>query len=116
MRTQGFDLGLVYPKAGDYNSMVYWNSVEIIKGTKNADMALKWVQINLSCEAQRLFGIRNGVLPTCKSVSAEFAEDPKLSTISVTVDQMSSMFQVEPEFILQNREAWNSLWNQIMSS
>ena len=116
MKNQGFNLGLVYPKAGTYKSMVYWNSVQIIKGTKNADMALKWLQINLGCEAQRLFALRNGVLPTCKSVSAEFASDPKYSTISITVDQMSAMFQVDPAYINANRDAWIASWNRIMSN
>ena len=116
MKNQGFNLGLVYPKAGTYKSMVYWNSVQIIKGTKNADMALKWLQINLGCEAQRLVALRNGVLPTCKSVSAEFASDPKYSTISITVDQMSAMFQVDPAYINANRDAWIASWNRIMSN
>ena len=116
MKNQGFDLGIVYPKAGTFRSMVYWNSVQIIKGTKNADMALKWLQINLGCDAQRLFGLRNGVLPTCKSVSAEFAQDPKLKTISVTVEAMGAMYQVDPAYIVENREAWNALWNKTMSN
>ncbi len=116
MKNQGFDLGMVYPKAGTFKSMVYWNTVEVIHGTKNADMASKWLQINLGCDAQRLFGLRNGVLPTCKAVSAEFATDPKLKTISVTVEEMAAMYQVDPDFINSNREAWNALWNQKMSN
>ena len=64
----------------------------------------------------RLFGLRNGVLPTCRSVSAEFAQDPKLKTISVTVDEMGAMFQIDPAYIVENREAWNALWNKTMST
>jgi ABC-type Fe3+ transport system substrate-binding protein len=116
MKNQGFDLGMVYPKAGEHRSMVYWNMPEIIHGTKNQDMALKWMQANLSCDAQRLFGLRNGVLPTCKAVAVEFGQDPKLKTISVTVEDMAAMFQVDPAYILANREAWNASWNQIMGN
>jgi len=116
MRNQGFDLGMVYPKAGNYRSMVYWNTVEIVHGTKNQDMALEWLQTNLGCEAQRLFGLRNGVLPTCKVVAAEFGEDPKLKTISVTATDMAAMFQVDPAYIVENRAAWNATWNQVMSN
>jgi len=116
MRNQGFDLGMVYPTVGSHRSMVYWNTVDIIHGTKNQDMALKWLQMNLGCDAQRLFGQRNGVLPTCASVAAEFAKDPKLKTISVTAEDMSAMFQQDPAYILSNRDAWNASWSKVMGS
>ena len=79
-------------------------------------MALKWVQINLGCDAQRLLALHTGVLPTCKSVSAALAQDAKFKTISVSADQMSAMYQVDPAYINANRAAWNSLWNQTMSN
>ena len=116
MRNQGFDLDMVYPEAGEFRSMVYWNMTDVIRGTKNRDMAEEWVRVNLSCEAQEAFGRRNGVLPTCLSVAQEFGEDPELQTISVTPDDMSEMFQVDPSFILENREAWNDIWNRIMGT
>lgn len=116
MKNQGFALGMVYPKIGSHRSMVYWNMPDTIHGSKNQDMALKWLQTNLSCDAQRLFGLRNGVLPTCKAVATEFGQDPKLKTISVTADDMSAMFQVDPAYILANREAWITTWNQVMGN
>lgn len=116
MRNQGFDLAFVYPEAGGHRSMVYWNMANIVRGTKNKDMAEEWVRINLSCEGQEAFGRTMGALPTCKSASEGFAKDEKLKAIAVTEEDMSAMFQVEPSFILEKRESWNDAWNRIMGT
>jgi spermidine/putrescine-binding protein len=116
MRNQGFDLALVYPEAGDHRSMVYWNMTNIVRGTQNKDMAEEWVRINLSCEGQEAFAREMGAVPTCKSANEAFANDEKLKTIALTEDDLRAMFQVESTFVLENREPWNDLWNQIMGT
>jgi putative spermidine/putrescine transport system substrate-binding protein len=116
MRNQGFDLGMVYPQAGDRRSMVYWNMTNIVRGTQNLDMAEEWISVNLSCEAQEAFGRRNGVLPTCRSVAETFGQDEELQTISVTPEDMAAMFQTDPAVIVERRESWNDAWNRIMGT
>lgn len=116
MKNQGFELEFVYPQLRDKRSMVYWNMTDIIKGTRNKDMAERWVAINLSREAQDLIGRSNGVLPTHKAVAEAFSKDEKLKGLALTPQGMAEMFQVDSKFILENREKWNDEWNRIMGS
>jgi len=116
MQNQGFELGYVYPQVKDKKSMVYWNMTDVIKGTKNRDMAEQWIAINLGKEAQDLMGRSNGVLPTNMAVAEEFSKDDKLKTLAITPSDMSQMFRVDAKFINDNREAWNDSWNRIMGS
>ncbi len=116
MLNQGFALDYVYPQVKDKNSMVYWNVTDVVKGTKNRDMAEKWLAINLSAQAQELFGQSNGVLPTDKSIAAKFAQDPKLKSLAITPAEMSKMFQVDAKFVNDNRDKWNDDWNRIMGT
>lgn len=116
MRNQGFELSLVYPEAGDKRSMVYWNMANIVRGTKNKDMAEEWLRLNLSCEGQEAFARTMGAVPTCKSANEAFASDEALKTIAVTDEDLSAMFQAEPSFILEVRESWNDAWNRIMGT
>jgi putative spermidine/putrescine transport system substrate-binding protein len=116
MKNQGFELDYVYPQVKDKKSMIYWNMTDVVKGTKNRDLAERWIAINLSREAQDLMGRSNGVLPTHKAVAEEFGRDEKLKTLAVTPSDMTQMFQVDEKFINDHREAWNDAWNRIMGS
>ncbi|MBI4492301.1 MAG: extracellular solute-binding protein [Chloroflexi bacterium] len=116
MKSQGFDLDYVYPQMKDKRGWVYWNMTDVIKGTKNKDMAEKWVQINLSGEAQELMGRSNGVLPTHKAVSEKFAKEEKLKVLALTPTDMAQMYQDDAKFINDNRDKWNDEWNRIMGS
>jgi ABC-type thiamine transport system substrate-binding protein len=116
MKNQGFEIELVYPQVKDSRSMIYWNMTDVVKGTKNRDMAERWIAISLGREAQDLMGRSNGVLPTNKAVAEEFARDEKLRGLALSPSDMNQMFTVDSRFINENREQWNDAWNRIMGS
>jgi putative spermidine/putrescine transport system substrate-binding protein len=116
MKNQGFEIEMVYPQVKDSRSMIYWNMTDVVKGTKNRDMAERWIAISLGREAQDLMGRSNGVLPTNKAVAEEFGRDEKLRGLALTPADMNLMYTVDSRFINENREKWNDAWNRIMGS
>jgi putative spermidine/putrescine transport system substrate-binding protein len=116
MQNQGFEIEFIYPQLKDKRGLIYWNMSNIVKGTKQRDLAEQWIRISLEREAQDLMGRSNGVLPTNKAVAEEFAKDEKLRGLALTPADMPRMFQVDSRFINTNREKWNDAWNRIMGN
>jgi putative spermidine/putrescine transport system substrate-binding protein len=116
MQNQGFELDFVLPQLRDKRGLIYWNMSNIVKGTKNRDLAEQWITISLGREAQDLMGRSNGVLPTNKAVAEEFSKDEKVRGLAMTPSDMNQMFQVGSRYINENREKWNDSWNRIMGN
>ena len=99
---QGAHVGIVIPKEGAH-PLPY--TLEIVKGTKNADLAYKFIDMALSQEAQ--LGFAKDLLVTPSNTKVQIPAD--LKDILPTSDRLMAM---DWSAIAKNRSAWTDRWNK----
>jgi putative spermidine/putrescine transport system substrate-binding protein len=98
-------IGFVRPEEGAYATIVEFS---IPKGTKNADMAYKFIDMALDAEAQKGFAEDMYYGPTNKTV--ELPEE--LASRVVYGDDVKDLQFVDWKYIATVRSEWINRWNQ----
>lgn len=97
-------LGVMLPKEG---SVLQINTINLVKGAKNRDAALAFINYALSPEAQKAFTEAMYYSPV--NTKAEVSEDAMDKTATARLDDM---LPLDWGWVAQIRDQWNNRWRR----
>ncbi|BCB92088.1 ABC transporter substrate-binding protein [Phytohabitans suffuscus] len=108
LRQQGQKVGFVLPEDG---SLVYGLTMNVVAGSKNADLAQKLIDLALEPEIQVAFAKAAGYVPTNTGATlpADLAE-----TLPVR-SEIERLSVADGAVVSANRAAWTEEWNKIVA-
>lgn len=108
-RKKGQPIKFVVPKEG---AMATFINAQVVKGSKNADLAQQFINYALKPEVQQAFAEQTGFAPSNKNVklSAELAAVMPYGEAAV-----NSLVPLNWEVVTANRNAWTAQWNKLIS-
>lgn len=114
LKNAGGNIKWAFPKAGNKTGMVYWNFIDIVKGTENRELADIWVNLQLGVDGQVDFGKYQFSVPTSTKAAAELKKEEKFAPLAIDPKVMNSMYSVDWKYLLANRDKWVDSWNNIL--
>jgi len=110
LKKTGKPLAWVVPAEGQVGMM---NTMSIVKGTKNADLAHQLIDFWLSREVQ-------------EALANELADSPVNRTVKIKPEaadaltwgkaQIDSLVFMKPEMVVRERAAWVTMWNRMIAA
>ncbi len=101
----GFPLKFVLPKEG---TAAVQTGIAVVKGSKNADMAEKFINYFIGTEAQGLMAEKLGWVPANKDVKVPAA----MASIFATPPESAEIVPIDHAYIAAERPAWVERWNK----
>lgn len=110
LKKTGKPLAWVVPSEGQVGMM---NTISIVKGTKNADLAHQLIDFWLSREVQQALANDLADSPVNRSVkiNADAAE-----ALTWGKAQIDSLVFMKPEMVLRERAGWVTQWNRMIAA
>ncbi|MGE0212059.1 MAG: polyamine ABC transporter substrate-binding protein [Parvibaculaceae bacterium] len=105
-----FPLKFVFPKEG---TTAIQTTISVVKNTKNADMAEKFINYFIGTEAQELMAQKLGWMPANKK--AKLPSD-MAAIIASPEGSGDNMMSIDHALIAQERPAWVERWNKEIES
>lgn len=108
-RKKGQPIKFVVPKEG---AMATFINAQVVKGTKNADLAQQFVNYALRPEVQKAFAEQTGFAPSNKNVKLS---DDLAAVMPYGETAVNSLVPLDWEVVGANRAAWTATWNKLIS-
>lgn len=102
---KGLSVAVSYPKEGSVGILP---AIMIPKGTRKADLALKFIDQVLSAEGQKCFSERAYIGAVNKNVTLS----DKVAQIAPTGEALKSLWFVDPAALAAQIPAWNKRWQR----
>ena len=102
----GFPLKFVFPKEG---TTAIQTTIEVVKGTKQHDLAAKFINYFIGSEAQELMAQKLGWLPANKE--AKLPSD-MAAIIASPPGSGDNMTTIDHKYLGEQRPAWVERWNK----
>jgi putative spermidine/putrescine transport system substrate-binding protein len=110
----GMKVGFVNPTVGDRRGAIEYNYLGIIKGSKNVEAAVAFIDAFLDTNAQAEFARAVGVVPTNRDARQKLSDDPVLGKIMLLRDS-----DLEQAFIVDwskiDQPQWRADWARSMT-
>ncbi|WP_153731546.1 ABC transporter substrate-binding protein [Sporosarcina obsidiansis] len=106
---QGQPIGFSIPEEG---GMAIFINMQVVKGTKNSELANEFINYSLRPEVQKAFAEKTGFSPTNKDVkiSVDLAE-----VIPHGEEVMDSLIKLDWNTINENKAEWTERWSKLIS-
>ncbi|MBD2865310.1 MULTISPECIES: ABC transporter substrate-binding protein [Paenibacillus] len=108
-RKKGQPIKFVVPKEG---AMATFINAQVVKGTKNAELAQQFVNYMLRPEVQQKFAEQTGFAPSNKNVKLS---DDLAAVMPYGEAAVNSLVPLNWEVVNANRNAWTTEWNKLIS-
>jgi len=108
-RQQGQPIKFASPSEGAIGTFI---SAQVVKGTKNEELATKFVDFLLNADVQKTFAEKNGYAPTNKKV--ELSEDLQ-AVMPYGEEAVNKLVRLNADLVNANKAAWTEEWNKLIS-
>jgi putative spermidine/putrescine transport system substrate-binding protein len=102
---KGAPVAVAVPKEGGIGIL---GTVSIPKGTKNRDLAVKFVDVAVSAEAQKCFSERQYSAPVNRNVTLS----PKAAALVAFGESFEKLYFPDFRYIAKNQPAWVERWRR----
>lgn len=108
MQKQGLPVRFAVPEEGSLLTKVTMN---VVKDSKNRDLAMKLVDMALDPEVQAEFASESGSVPTSKDAKVT---GPAAKVIA-SPDEISRLKPLDDAYVAKQRPAWTAEWNRTIA-
>ena len=109
LRKEGMNVGFVAPEEG---APVSFNTISVVAGRPNIDLAKAFVDFSLSAEVQAGWAEAMRYSPTNKTV--ELSDEVAVDVI-YGEEAMGNVVRFDPMVVNENRAKWTDAWNRSIS-
>lgn len=108
MQKQGIPVRFSVPKEGSFLTKVTMN---VVKDSKNRDLAVKLIDMALDPEVQAEFAAESGSVPTNKDAKVT----GPAAKLLATPEEIARLKPMDDAYVAKNRSAWTATWNRTIA-
>lgn len=108
MQKQGIPVRFAVPEEGSLLTKVTMN---VVKGSRNRDLAMKFIDMALDPEVQAEFATESGSVPTNKAAKVT---GPAAKVIA-SPEEIARLKPLDDAYVAKQRPAWTAEWNRTIA-